>query len=239
MRLVAFFLLAALAATAQQPFTFAIVGDPQIGMTGLEADRQNYARAASAVNAAAPAFVVLMGDLVNDAANPAHKAAADAVRKTFTMPVYAVTGNHDAPAERARWAFEHGGCLFIGLDSNVWGRPGAADEQFRWLEQQLKARKGRAFVFQHHPLYVTGPGEKDEYFNTPSTWRGKLLDLFASSGVTAVMSGHLHRNASGVLRGVGMLITPSVVKNLDGSPLGYRLVRVFPEGYQETYMALP
>jgi hypothetical protein len=126
----------------------------------------------------------------------------------------------------------------VGLDSNLWsGTEAPAAEQFAWLEERLKDR-GRyrlVFVLQHHPMYLHDPEEKDEYFNTPLAWRGRLLKLFESARVTAVLSGHLHRNTTGWWRGIAFLVTPSALNNFDGIPPGYRLIEVNSAGFQETY----
>jgi 3',5'-cyclic AMP phosphodiesterase CpdA len=249
-------------AAAQKPVVFAVVGDPQIGMTDLVGDRQRFAAVAGEINKLKgdrePALVFLMGDLVN---RPDDKAAMEAfleIRNSFRMPVHAVAGNHDVSTDGKgveagvleqfrkqvgpdRFAFEHAGVLFVGLNSQMWvasGQP--AEEQFAWLERQLRnrARYGGVFVFQHHPLYLAGASDKDEYFNTPLVWRQRLLRLFEEARVTAVFSGHLHRNLSGVHKGIGMLTASSTAKNLDNMPPGYHLLRAGADGFVQSYIPI-
>jgi 3',5'-cyclic AMP phosphodiesterase CpdA len=234
------------AALGAQPrrFVFAIVTDPQLGMKDAAADREQFVRVVDALNGlkddARPAFVLLGGDMVNDANSEAQWAAYQEVLKTLRYPVHWAPGNHDPrPGPPARFSFEHEGCLFLGLDSNLWrGEQEQAAAQFAWLEERLRGRHQYRFVFvlQHHPLFVLDAAEKDEYFNTPPAWRGKLLKLFETARVTAAASGHLHRNASGWYRGMALLVTPSALNNFDGTPPGFRLVEVTGDGFQETYL---
>lgn len=235
---------AAMAAAQPSRFVFAIVTDPQLGMKDVGADREQFARVVDALNNlkddSRPAFVLLGGDMVNDEKSEAQWAAYQDVLKTLRYPTYWAPGNHDPrPKAPARFSFVHEGCLFLGLDSNLWrGDAAAAAGQFAWLEAQLENR-GQfrlVFVLQHYPLFLHDSAEKDEYFNTPPAWRDKLLKLFESARVTAVLAGHLHRNTSGWYRGMSLMVTPSALNNFDGTPPGFRLVEVSGEGFQETYL---
>jgi 3',5'-cyclic AMP phosphodiesterase CpdA len=238
-------LLCAAALTAQPSrFVFAIVTDPQLGMKEAAADREQFARLVGTLNGlkddSRPAFVLLGGDMVNDEKSEAQWTAYQDILNTLRYPTYWTPGNHDPhPKAPARFSFVHEGCLFLGLDSNLWrGEAAAAAEQFAWLEGQLKDR-GKyhlVFVLQHHPLFLHDAAEKDEYFNTPPVWRAKLLTLFEAARVTAVLGGHLHRNTSGWHRGISLMVTPSALNNFDGTPAGFRLVEVTGKGFQETYL---
>jgi len=229
-------------------FVFAVIADPQVGWKEQELDRQQFTRVVAAVNGlkgdSQPDFVLLAGDLVNDSKSASQWEAMDAVRRTLKIPFYSVPGNHDPRAEggAGRFSFVHKGCLFLGMDSNLWssGAPGSAREQFAWLERQLRVpdRPRTVFVIQHHPLYLHHPEEKDEYFNIPLAWRARLLKLFEAEHVTAHLAGHLHRNATGWRRGLAMLVTPSSLYNFDSTPPGFRLIEVHSGGFNETYVVV-
>src|SRR2546425_4045967 len=245
------------------PFSFAIIADPQIGMAVLERDRENFAKVVDAINLlkgdARPTVVFIAGDLIDKAENPQQLAMFNEVKKTFAMPVYQVPGNHDLTTDGKRFgqrlladyrtsvgpdkfAIENAGCLFIGLNSQLWIESGQlGDEQFTWLEEQLKNRSHYRYLFvvQHHPLYLATADEKDQYFNTPLQWRLKLLRLFERTKVTIVLAGHLHRNLSAAYRGVAMITTPSTCRNFDGSAYGYRLITVTSDGFVEQYKGVP
>jgi 3',5'-cyclic AMP phosphodiesterase CpdA len=235
-------------AAQSSPFVFVVVSDPQIGMKETSADRDLFARTAAALNAlrgtSRPAFVIIAGDMINDPKIEAQVAAYDEVRKTINYPVYTVPGNHDAvPSAPARFSFEQQGCLFVGLDSNLWNAadPAPAKEQFDWLEAQLRDRNRyrHVFVIQHFPVYLHDPQEKDDYYNTAMRWRPRLLELFESARVTAVVSGHLHRYTTLWHRGMALLVTPSSLNNFDGTPPGVWLFEVNSAGFAETYRSLP
>jgi 3',5'-cyclic AMP phosphodiesterase CpdA len=248
---------------AFSPFTFAVVSDPQIGMAALERDRENFAKVVDAINLlkgdARPTVVFIAGDLIDKAGSPQQLAMFSQVKKNFSMPVYLVPGNHDLTTDGKRFdqrlladyrtsvgpdkfTIEHAGCLFIGLNSQLWIESGQlGDEQFKWLERQLRNRSLYRYVFivQHHPLYLTAANEKDQYFNTPLQWRLRLLRLFERTKVTIVLTGHLHRNLSAAYRGVAMITTPSTCRNFDGSAYGYRLITVTSDGFVEQYKGVP
>ncbi|MBA3440867.1 MAG: metallophosphoesterase [Pyrinomonadaceae bacterium] len=246
-----------------KPFVFAVIADPQIGMVENARDRHNFAQVVKAVNNLTqdvrPDFALIAGDLIQTPEDSAQLSLFDEVNKSFAMPVHTIPGNHDIPDKQRmvdqaavaryrktrgsdRFTIEHGDSLFIGYNSQLWLGGGAyADEQFKWLDAQLHNRNRYAYVFvmQHHPLYLTAAGETDQYFNTPLVWRTRLLPLFEQRRVTAVLSGHWHRNLSGNYRGIEMLTTPSPCKNFDGSAYGYRLVSVTSDGFTERYVGVP
>jgi len=245
------------------PFSFAIVADTQIGMVRLERDRENFARVVKAINelksGIRPGMVIIAGDLVDHAANQRELDSFIQVEKTFAIPVYSVPGNHDLAGDGKhfepslldlyrkligpdRFVVKQAGCLFVGLNSQLWIEGGSlAAEQFKWLEQLLRHRDKyrHVFIIQHHPLYLAATDEADEYFNTPLAWRTKLLGLFERSRVTAVFTGHLHRNQSSTYRGIAMITTPSSCRNFDGSAFGYALVTVTDNGFSYQYRGVP
>ena len=245
------------------PFSFAIVADPQIGMVRLERDRENFTKVVKAINElksrVRPSIVIIAGDLSDHAGNQTEIDSFIQVEKTFAMPVYAIPGNHDLARDGKhfeaallalyrkaigpdRFAFEQAGCLFVGLNSQLWiGDANLAEDQFKWLEQKLRPRKKyrQVFIIQHHPLYLTATDEADEYFNSPLTWRTKLLRLFRKAKVTAVFTGHLHRNQSNNYHGIAMITTPSTCRNFDGSAFGYALVTITDSGFSYKYVGVP
>lgn len=252
--IVAAFLLLApgRAAGADKPFSFAVIADPQLGMVELERDTRNFARVADAIvalpQAERPSVVLIAGDLVNTAGDAEQLRRFAEVKARFTMPVWVVPGNHDLTRDgktlapdllarfRREWAPDRfarrkNGCVFIGLDSQLWFSEEAASEQLQWLESQLrKAQRRPIFLLQHHPLYVQAADEADAYWNTPRTWRERVLALLERFGVRAVLTGHYHRNASLRWHGISLLTTPSTCKNFDDSPHGYRLMTLDPDG---------
>ena len=242
-----------------QTWTFAVVADPQIGMVEAKRDRENFACVAEAINARKPRLVLIAGDLIDTAGSKPQLDLYEQVKRTFVPSTYAVPGNHDVAREgkrlesalldgyRARlgpdrFAAEDGGSLFLGLNSQLWTAAGGLpDEQLAWLEARLKdrSRYRHVFVVQHHPLFLSAPDEPDEYFNTPLAWRSRLLRAFEDGRVTAVLTGHLHRQLSASYHGIAMITTPSSCRNFDGSGYGYRLFTVNEDGFTEQYVTVP
>jgi len=241
---------------------FAVVADPQLGMVELERDTRNLASVAADIaalpEATRPRFVLVAGDLVNTAGDPEQLRRFQEAKAHFTVPVWVVPGNHDLTRDGRtlapdlvdafrrdvapdRFVRTEGGCVFIGLDSQLWTLETTAREQLAWLESELRsAGKRSIFVVQHHPLYVESVDERDAYENTPSPWRARVLALLERWRVRAILTGHLHRNRSSRWRGLSFLTTPSPCKNFDGSAFGYRLISVDADGsFSETYRAVP
>jgi serine/threonine-protein phosphatase CPPED1 len=227
-------------------FVFAVVADPQVGWKVEAADREQFVRVAGALNAlrgpSRPAFVLLVGDLLNDPKSETQVSAVETIRKSLAYPQYSVLGNHDPSPEGTpgTFSFVHQDCLFLGLDSNVWiGKDaGAAEKQLSWLEAQLRQRDKYRFVFilQHHPIYLHDPDEKDDYYNTPLAWRPRLLKLIEQARVTACIFGHLHKNTTILHRGISMLVMPSSLFNNDSTQPGFSLIEVNSAGFVGTYV---
>jgi len=232
-------------------------------MVRLERDRENFAKVVKAINelksGVRPSMAIIAGDLVDHANNQRELDSFIQVEKTFAIPVYLIPGNHDLARDGKhfepslldlyrknigpdRFVVRQAGSLFVGLNSQLWIEGGGlAAEQFKWLEQQLRHRNQyrHVFIIQHHPLYLEAADEADEYFNTPLGWRTKLLRLFERARVTAVFTGHLHRNQSSTYHGIAMITTPSSCRNFDGSAFGYALVTVTDNGFSYHYRGVP
>ena len=230
-----------------EPFTFVQMCDPQLGMGGYEHDVDTFRQAVRQVNALAPDFVVICGDLVN---SPGEKSFADfnRIRSGFTVPCYCAAGNHDVGGPVARHAtslayyrkvigrdyfsFEHKGYTFVVVNTQLWKLPSLRDEtekQDSWLAGALRAsrdKKSPVFIVAHHPLFLAEPHEKDQYYNLPMAVRKRLWDTFKSSGVVAYLAGHRHRTIIQECEGILMVAGESTSRNFDKRPLGFRLWRV-------------
>lgn len=76
-------------------------------------------------------------------------------------------------------------------------------------------------------MYLSTHDEPDEYFNLPTGIRSELLDLFVRYGVTAVFSGHYHRNRSPAsYRGLLHVVSSALGRPLGDDPSGLRIVKV-------------
>lgn len=223
-------------------------------------DLRDLARGVEMVRELAPDFVIITGDLVetwNNQEEIAHFMEFKAALEEHT-PVYLQPGNHDMAPNAEGLAFyretygpdrdvmDFEGCRLILLNSNLIAYASLAEqevEQWHWLVGELEnpgtPEPRHTFVFLHHPFFIHEADEEDGYFNIPPATRMRYLDLFAEHGVTAVFSGHYHREAGGHHEGTEYIITSSLGYPLGETPPGMRLVTVTSEGYSHAFLPLP
>lgn len=225
-------------------FTFVQLCDPQFGFSDYEGDKESLRQAVRQINALGPDFVVICGDMVHTANNSSY-ADFKVIVRAFTMPYYCVPGNHDVgntpTAETLSnyrviigddyYAMDHKGVSFIFTNTQLWKEPveGESEKQDRWLEGSLKDafEKGYpAVIVGHIPLFCRAADGPDEYMNLPVEKRAELLKLFEQYKVAAVLGGHAHKLIVNTYQGMQMVNGEATSKNLDGSPLGFRLWHV-------------
>ncbi len=256
-------LLTARVAIAVEPFTFIQMSDPQFGMftenQSYEHETANFEFAIAAANRLKPRFVVVTGDLVNEAGDAAQVAEylRVAAKLDPAIKLYNVPGNHDVgnqptPASLAayRKVFHHDYYQFriddfagIVLNSSVIAAPDGVPEdaarQEQWLRTMLdKERREdvrRIVIFQHHPWFLSDAGEPDQYFNIPKATRARYLELLHQYGVTHVFAGHYHRNAFGRDGTLQMFTTGPVGKPIGEARSGIRVVKVSDAAIEERY----
>ena len=255
-------------APASAPFFFLQLSDPQFGMYTKDQDfaqeTVNFEMAIATTNRLKPAFVVVTGDLVNKAGDPAQIAEYRriAAKLDKSIPLHNVAGNHDVENEPTppsvaayrktfgpdHYSFRSGSLAGVVLNSSLIHSPGKAadlaEAQRTWLVAEftrLKASGARHLVvFQHHPWFLKSADEPDEYFNIPLARRTLYLDLFKQAGVRALVSGHYHRNALARIGDIEMITTGPVGKPLGGdTPLsGIRVFIVRDDGLSHRFYSL-
>jgi 3',5'-cyclic AMP phosphodiesterase CpdA len=256
-------LLVLFSAGSEKPFFFIQLSDPQFGMYSSDADfaqeSANFDFAVATANRLKPAFVIVTGDLINKAADPAEASAYAGAcsRLDRSIPLYNVAGNHDVgnkptPESIAayttrfgpdRYSFRSGSLYGIVLNSTLIHSPQGAMELYRaqesWLESELeKAREaaaGRIVIFQHHPWFLKDPDEPDQYENIPRERRGPYLDRFRRFGVTHLFSGHYHRNQIARYGPMELIVTGPIGMPLGGEKSGMRVVIVRDAGLEHRY----
>jgi hypothetical protein len=183
-------------------FEFVVIGDTR---PRFESESfKPFERLIVKINAANPALVVNLGDLIygyGPASKEKQWAKYDAVIKQIQVPYYQVPGNHDTHSKEARriygrrfgkfyQSFDHEDCHFVLLDNTEgerWGQLGPT--QLDWLKQDLNATRARAvFVFLHFPVWEPERITPEYY----QFWAGTLHPLFKASRVRAVFAGHYH-----------------------------------------------
>jgi 3',5'-cyclic AMP phosphodiesterase CpdA len=245
------------------PFFFIQMSDPQFGMFSgnkdFEKETDLFEKAIAHANRLRPRFVVVTGDLINEPGNEeqAGELRRIAGRLKRGIPLHWVAGNHDVESvptpKSLAWlrktlgpdwyAFDQGGCRFIVLNSCLIQQPAnapyEAERQMEWLRRDLEATRGRdcrhIIVFMHHPVCLTSRGEEDGYFALPRKARIPFLDLLHKYEVSAVFSGHCHRNAYCTDGDLELVATGPVGKPLGDDPSGFRIVEVYADRLKHKY----
>jgi Icc-related predicted phosphoesterase len=234
------------------PFFFIQMSDPQFGMFTSNQDfareTENYEKAIAAANNLKPAFVVITGDLVNKAGDPAQIAELKRISAKLdaSIPLRLLPGNHDlenipTPATLALfrkeigkdyYAFDYGGCRFIGINTTILMRPDIPEEidkQMAWIKSEVEsasvAKAKHTILLGHHPLFVTRPEEPDNGNSIPSFRRKAMLEMLTANHALSMFAGHLHRNAGGKSGTFEMVSTGPVGKPLGTDVSGFRIVR--------------
>ncbi len=251
-----FFLLAALPAVPaqDQPVYFILLTDTQMGMYAANKDfaqeSANLEFAAATVNRLKPAFVVILGDLVNSTGNAAQIAEYLRIEGKIdrSIPVYHVAGNHDVGNEptpqsleayrksfgKDYYSFRAGPVYGIVINTTLIHKPQNARAEYEaqdvWLRKELvTARNSGALhiiLFQHHPYFLKSTLEPDAYANIPLERRGALLKLLRESGVEYVFAGHHHMPTAAEAEGIQMIVTGPVGMPLGAQGSGMRIVGV-------------
>lgn len=242
-------------------FTFVQISDTHVGEKQA-AYNARYQEVVRQVNAVKPAFVIHTGDALT-AWSVGDVALFKEISKSLAAPMYVSPGNHDildaktagaskVAEEISAWkqavgpdrvSFEHDGCVFIGLDSNLWNTGYPAERvQLNWLKAQLaKSRGKRIFVFEHHPLFTKLPTDPNgEYYAVDNPARAKILDLLREYKVEAVLTGHYHRTMEAFFYGISFLTTPgtSFSTGPDKGLTGYSVFTVSDGGFTHRFVDL-
>lgn len=235
---------------------------PLAPIAGFDWDLAQLERAIAYLNDLDVEFVVVGGDMIDDATDEAQYAAMRQAFARLRSPVMWVAGNHDVaddgvtptPDSLQRYrdrhgddlvAFDHGGATFLSIDTVVLDQadslPDEVRHQVAWLDDQLARAAqspGPLIVFGHHPLFVDHPDEPDSYWNLPSDIRRQLIERFSAAGVSAYFCGHLHRNESPVGVDFEMVASAAVGFPLGNDPSGLRIVEVSNEALRHRYVTL-
>ena len=243
--------------------TFLHLSDPQFGMYTKNAnfahETVNFEFAIATANRLKPAFVVITGDLINDAGNAAQAAEYKRIAAKLdpAIKLYSIPGNHDVGNEptaeslatyRERfgpdyYSFQSGGMTGIVLNSNLEkgtkNVPQEAAKMEAWFKTEIgKAKAGGAkqiIVFQHIPFFQKTADEAEVYNNIPADVRARYLKLLRDDGVKWVFAGHLHYNLEARDGDLQLVATGPVGMPLNGAKSGIRIVQVTPDGVKHKY----
>ena len=221
-----------------------------------------FTRAIKYANEYSPDFVVICGDMVNESGSEEQRNELFRITEQLheEIPIYWVSGNHDVgnspTSETLRsyrgffgqdnYSFKRGNCYFITINSSVCSDPSSVPDEWDslilFLEKEL-AEASRIdslhkIIFLHHPLFLENADESDNYFVIPSPRRQQIISLIDENNVSAVFSGHLHKNNYRSLNGVEYISTGPVGYPLGEDPSGIRIVNLDPTGLNHHYVSL-
>jgi Icc protein len=190
-----------------------------------------------------PAFVLFIGDNVQDATEDQFQLFND-IRGSLEFPHFALVGDHEVKDDPVATGFRRivgapygslslGGYRFIRLNTQEFRPVGLSNEQIRWFGEEVDralAMGERVVVFQHNYPYqiwedFAGPGIDD--------WRA----IVQTRRVEAIVCGHTHywqvandgRNVSIATRSIG---------DPEGGPPGYTLLYLHGDDLAVTYRSV-
>ncbi len=240
-----------------RPFSFVLLGDPQIGYgNGMtHGSYQRFVDQAKVLNALPSDFIIMPGDLVHSNNPYQWKLFMQGV-KQYDRQLFLIPGNHDVESlvdlQRYRdrfgvdyYDFVVHNCAFVMINSET-ARDDTIDRDehvahWNWLEKTLEehhmANRRHIFLVMHRPLYRYQVDEKTEYENWPRGTRVKMLKLMDKYNVSAVLAGHLHqtREWDMQINGAKSYTVGGTSKLWDEKGHGYRVFHVNASGITQEY----
>ena len=231
-------------------------------LEGLAKETSLFTEAIETANKINPDFVVICGDMVHNSDSDEQFQELIRISRLLNedIKLYWVAGNHDVGDKPTRaglaqykeqfgeynYSFQEENCYFIVLNSSICYNPGAVPDEWdiliSFLEKELQiaasVQQRHKIIFMHHPLYLNDPNEGDNYFVIPSARRAKIIDLITEYDVSAVFTGHLHRNNYKKIGNTELVSTGPVGFPLGEDPSGIRHVRVDDNSLTHEYLGL-
>ena len=231
-------------------------------LEGLDKETSLFTEAIETANKIKPDFVVICGDMVHNSDSEEQFQELTRISRLLNeeIKLYWVAGNHDVGDKPTRaglakykeqfgeynYSFQEENSYFIVLNSSICYDPGSVPDEWdnliSFLEKELQiaasVQKRHKIIFMHHPLYLNDPNEGDNYFVIPSVRRAKIIDLITDYDVSAVFTGHLHRNNYRKIGNTELVSTGPVGFPLGEDPSGIRHVRMDDNSLTHEYLGL-
>ncbi|WP_173280063.1 metallophosphoesterase [Winogradskyella eckloniae] len=239
-----------------ESFSFVQLCDTQLGMGGYKHDIATFKQAVSQINELNTDFVVIYGDLVNDAADSTYIEFKN-IMKGLKTTCYVAAGNHDVgniPNDstlrfyrntigKDYYDFKHKNNAFVVINTQLLkvDVENESKKHYNWFKNTLKTQKEEqhaVFVIGHYPLFTESPNEEEHYFNLPVDKRKEILELFKNNNVSAYLSGHTHKLTINNFEGIQLVSGEATSKNLDDRPLGFRQWEVSKDTITHTFVNL-
>ena len=179
-----------------------------------------------------PDVVIITGDLTECGLEAEYANLSAMLRRTLSMPVYVIPGNHDrrgnlravlahlpgvtVDPEYVQYAVEDHPVRLVMLDTVV---PGASHgnlspSQLTWLDRTLGAEPGKpTLIGMHHPPFATGIPHMDRIALLNA---GMFRSVIANHRqVERIVCGHHHRPIVGQCAHAIASISPSVAHQVE------------------------
>lgn len=189
-------------------------------------------------------FSLWLGDMTR-AADPDEMVLARLALQRLTKPRYVLRGNHDLRPGvfekefgKLRQRLDHGGWVFLLIDSNPGDKTPIVQVEHDWIREQLKTIDTTIPIVlcTHHPLM---PHTKSYLI----AGANDVLALFKEHNLKACLSGHYHGNQEETVDGVLFTTTACLSttrNNFDGTkPKGYRLFHCEGDRITTEFVPLP
>ncbi|MEZ0385915.1 MAG: metallophosphoesterase [Verrucomicrobium sp.] len=203
-------------------------------------------------NETAPAFVVELGDLIDEAPTVETEIAwLDEIEKVYAglkSPRHYVLGNHcvatltkaefaahTGASKSPHYSFDHQGVHFVALDACFrsdgapyerhnadWKDANIPASQLEWLQADLAAKAAPTIVFAHQRLDESAPHN----VKNAAEVRKVLED---SGHVVAVFQGHSHKNDYQQIKGIHYCTLVAMIEGSGEVNNGYSLLDVMPD----------
>ncbi len=222
----------------EKSFRFAYVSDSQTAGEDLSSG-EYYADTLKGISGhGTPDFILHGGDVAEYSSCESywHNMLNSNKNAFATIPVMPTSGNHEASYQSAPYtisnhfnlrhpeqntytgvyySFDYGNAKFIVLDTNSVSAKGLFDEQYSWLENELKTNKQKwTIVSMHAPMYSVGKWGAEV---SGRLLRAQLKSLFAEYEVDLVLQGHDHTYSKTYpINAEGKANTSVTYKNIDG-----------------------
>jgi 3',5'-cyclic AMP phosphodiesterase CpdA len=232
---------------------------------GFAPETALFTRAIEQANRLKPSFVVVCGDMVNEADSDEQIAEVKRIGELLdhTIDLHWVPGNHDVAydhntpdqesLDRYRknfgpdyYAFSHQDVRFIVINSTVLSSPKTMPDeekaQLAFIEAEASIaghqNTKQTIIFSHHPLFVESADEADNPWSIKKKYREPILEIAADHGITANFAGHWHRNNIVSENGIEVVASGSVGYPLGDDPSGFRTVEIKGSNISHKYHSL-
>ena len=200
-----------------------------------------------------PAFIVELGDLIDQADSVEQELAwLEAIEKRFAraiMPRHYVLGNHcvttltkeefaahTGASKSHHYAFKNSGLHFIVLDACyredgapyarknfAWQDTNIPSQELDWLRTELTGASGPVIVFAHQRLDVNAN-------HSVRNAAAVRAELEKSGKVLAVFQGHSHKNEHQQIAGIHYCTLVAMVEGSGPENSGYTMLDVMTDG---------